>query len=120
VRINIYMPCACQGFDSSSSCSGFCNAKFLSLSSYVYRYVWPRLQEQFYAQRQEKIARNKASNRSEETATKEEMAHVMASGSDWEKVAKVCNLGQKGKDTQDRMRTVLVQVRVCTIPIIDR
>jgi hypothetical protein len=38
------------------------------------------LQEQFYAQRQEKIARNKASNRSEETATKEEMAHVMASG----------------------------------------
>ena len=53
----------------------------------------------------------------DEKGFKEEMAHVMASGSDWEKVAKVCDLtpkvaGKGGSSRDiDRMRTVLIELK---------
>jgi ABC-type polysaccharide/polyol phosphate transport system ATPase subunit len=51
----------------------------------------------------------------EEKNFKEEMAHVMAAGSDWEKVAKVCDLTPKVSKGAvrdvDRMRTVLIELK---------
>ena len=72
--------------------------------------------EKFYEERREKIARNQAVNVREQKDFQEEMASVMATGTEWEKVAKVADIapkgGKSGSRDVDRMRTVMIEVRL--------
>jgi len=67
----------------------------------------------FYAQRQETLARNQATNRADEKNTKADMDALMKGGTLWEKVAKLADLqpkaGQDGKAA--RMRKLLIQLK---------
>jgi len=67
----------------------------------------------FYAQRQETLVRNQATNRADEKNTKADMDALMKGGTLWEKVGKLANLqpkaGQDGKTT--RMRKLLIQLK---------
>ncbi len=70
--------------------------------------------EKFYEERREKIARNQAVNVREQKDFQEEMATVMATGTEWEKVAKVADIapkgGKSGSRDVDRMRMVMIEV----------
>lgn len=76
--------------------------------------------EKFYEERREKIARNQAINVREQKDFQEEMASVMATGTEWEKVAKVADIapkgGKSGSRDVDRMRTVMIEVRLFCVP----
>lgn len=73
--------------------------------------------EEFYVKREATIKKKKAENRSEEKQWKSDIAQTNATGSDWEKVAKYCDLKpkQEGKGGQapknERMRKLLVSLK---------
>jgi hypothetical protein len=73
--------------------------------------------EDFHAKREAKIKKNMGINRSEEKQMKAELAQTNATGSEWEKVAKYCDLKpkQEGKGGQtaknERMRKLIVSLK---------
>ena len=70
--------------------------------------------ENHYAERRAKVEKNKVANREEEKAYKEETTAILASGGDWEKVARYCDLGPpKSKEITDtsRMRSLLIDLK---------
>jgi len=67
----------------------------------------------FYAMRQERVAQAKLQNRSDEKATKGEIANLFQYGAQWEKVGKMVNLAPKANDKRpiDRMRKLLFTLK---------
>lgn len=71
---------------------------------------------QFYKKREDTLAKTKQTNRADEKALKADIASVTASGSDWEKVAKFCDLRVKAETQRnplktERMRSLLVGLK---------
>lgn len=71
--------------------------------------------EQFYTDRNERIAKGKSKNRSDEQNFLEEMASTMEFGTPWEKVNKLVDLqavtGKAGESNTERMRNLLIQLK---------
>eukprot|EP00455_Lapot_gusevi_P007575 TRINITY_DN1322_c0_g2_i1.p1 TRINITY_DN1322_c0_g2~~TRINITY_DN1322_c0_g2_i1.p1 ORF type:complete len:203 (-),score=90.77 TRINITY_DN1322_c0_g2_i1:257-805(-) len=69
--------------------------------------------DKFYQKRRERIQEIHGKNQEEEKNFRQELAHVMAHGTDWEKVAKFCDLMPKAKESRDvtRMRSLLIQLK---------
>lgn len=69
--------------------------------------------KQFYADREERVNKQKTQNRADEKDAKADLASVMASGTIWQKVGKLVELAPKQNDKRPvaRMRTLLIQLK---------
>lgn len=70
----------------------------------------------FYRVRDDAVKKSMAVNRSEERNTKADIKNTMENGTQWEKVAKFCDLkpkieGKGGVQKTDRMRRLLLTLK---------